>query len=207
MTSRLNEWLNKDDEPVVNGEGALFSRQADLERLCRLITDPTVQSILLGGDRGSGKTSLFNTARKKLHDRPLLWANVSAWGFIDAASVTEDLLAEILRSLSRQVNIVPFRHLPRAYAAGIEFNDDAWWRAGMLSIFPIFDRRGTLRKLNDVLHTIERRMVVFVDDLERWASDSGQSEEHRRQVEALTALILEFRGLDMFTVIFANSEL
>lgn len=114
-------------------------------------------------------------------------------------------------ALAGEVSVAAVRGLPQSYVEAVSSAGGIWSTLGRL----VHGRREspvkTLRRVDDIATAIDRRFVVWIEDLERFAgSTSGDGTETLEDAERLNpirALLFALDSLGSVTVITATTSL
>jgi prepilin signal peptidase PulO-like enzyme (type II secretory pathway) len=185
----LANWLRR-EQPINDPRADMFDNAYISERLVQRLSEGEA-TIALQGHFGSGKSSIGAMAATiaMQQGKPLIFSNVSCWGFGQSADAQEELLAEIVRSTTRCVDTFAVRQLPARYAAAVG-GASSW--SGVFAKLA-FGRRNPLRVLQDlspILIATGQRLVIFVEDIDRNFPTFDIS-----QVEALLVRLRDVNGL------------
>jgi hypothetical protein len=217
----LDEWLDEDDSPIVDPKHDLFGHRRVARRMARRFSSSTQSTTWLRGIKGSGKTSVFRliehylkhkdvqssqhtptlsrfndqvlrkrTAARQSRRRVRL-VRVSAWEFSDARSLLRGVLSAIVRTTHDEADAYALIGLPTAYVTAVS---SAGGIIGSLAsaLTPESEPMYALERVTAILAAINVRVVVWLDDLERFHEGQGQTDE---PVKALLGLIRESRYL------------
>lgn len=217
---RILEWIS-DDEAVTTLGHALFGHR----EIARRIADRIVTSVksperaattAVVGELGSGKTTLGRLVSEQLIMRgtaapQVTLAEISVWGFETPEAAVRGIVNRLLRMIDERASTLGLRGIPGAYVRIIEAGGGVWSR--MAAIFR--DGSGpsdVLQRIDDVLAAIDVHVVLWVEDLERFAgtandgsSDAPQSEQG--QLSAIRALLFLLDQLEHVSVIAATTSL
>lgn len=185
----LTDWLRR-EQPIDDPSADMFDHADISERLVERLSEGEA-TIALQGYFGSGKSSIGAMAATiaKRQGKPLIFANVSCWGFGQSTDAQEELLTEIVRNTSRRVDSFAVRQLPAQYVSAI----------GGASSWPsVFARLAlgrkspirVLQEISPILIATDQRLVIFVEDIDRNFTTFDIS-----QIEALLVRLREVNGL------------
>jgi KAP family P-loop domain len=187
--ANLWDWLRR-EQPVNDPSADMFDHANISERLVERLSGGEA-TIALQGHFGSGKSSIGAMAATmaKRQGKPLIFANVSCWGFGQSTDAQEELLTEIVRSTMRRVDSFAVRQLPARYVAAVG-GASSW--PGLFTRLAL-GRKSPLRvlqELSPILIATGQRLVIFVEDIDRNFATFDLS-----QVEALLVRLREVSGL------------
>ncbi|WP_282131824.1 P-loop NTPase fold protein [Pseudoalteromonas aliena] len=139
------------------------------ETLCNEINQAKSIRILICGPFGVGKTTAINLAVDKLKNKKelpkLVHCNIDLWG-VEAESIIQYVLDEVLIALSTEIDMCKFRSLPSYYISAMNAGNTS------SKIFAAFMHKPTspdalLKSLNDVINAANLRLLVTIQDLDR----------------------------------------
>ena len=125
--------------------------------------------ILICGPFGVGKTTAINLAVDKLKNKKelpkLVHCNIDLWG-VEAESIIQYVLDEVLIALSTEIDMCKFRSLPSHYISAMNAGNTS------SKIFAAFMHKPTspdalLKSLSDVINVANLRLLVIIQDLDR----------------------------------------
>lgn len=183
----LMGWL-KQEIPLQAPCEDLFGRSFIAERLLQRLKNGE-NTIALQGGFGSGKSSLvaMTKALAQLQQVPLIFVQVSCWGFESAAKAQEEILNQLLRALGEEVDCLAVQSIPAHYLEAMA-NQGGWLKSisqvGSGTRSPL----AQLQQLSPLLEAIGRRVIIFIDDVDRngGAFDIG----------LIQALLAQFRSVE-----------
>ncbi len=204
----VREWLRTDDA-IEGSEQDAFGHDTVARRIARRLAgnpgdEGQPPTIAVVGPLGSGKTSILNLTRRHLEsmgtlDRSVLLVPVSLWPFENVEAAVRGILSRLIGELSHHVNPACLASLPSRYAEAIA-DAGSWWTlfGGLLR-----DERSpeaTLERLESVAAAIGLRIVLWVEDLERFAGtanlgagragdDAGTANERLGPIRSLLHLL------------------
>jgi hypothetical protein len=173
---------------------------------------PSTEGLVVGieGEWGSGKTSFANfivAHLEKGQPRPLI-VRYNAWGAVDESDAAMGLLSEVRGALSREIKAVKEQkgerstkwELFKSKALEVDkllerFNVDAVSESAKFgrTLLQNFLGTGSLEQLKTGVHQalqlLDRRLYVFVDDLDRMAA------QHLRVLFATIKTVCDVPGL------------
>jgi Arc/MetJ family transcription regulator len=196
----LRAWLC-DDAEVTDPREDRFHRCQIARRIARRVraseADPTTAII---GALGSGKSTIKNFVAHYLRREPkILMVDVSAWHFDSSEAAVGGILRALVRELGRHVNVLPLVGLPGEYAATIER------AAGRYGAFASLLRglsqpAEVLRHISDIACAADLKIVLWVEDLERFSGADQLPEDGRafREAERLGPIRALLHLLDRY---------
>lgn len=134
-----------------------------------LLAESRDQSVALLGPFGSGKTTIFERARTQLEDSDspvIIIADFNAWAIADPADAPRVALERIVEALGRIIDVQRFRALPTTYQKLIAA-EPSGTLAKLVGTDPTGEPLAQLRQLEPILHALNVRVVMFVEDADR----------------------------------------
>lgn len=142
----------------------------EIERtLSTINTDRKSKRIAVLGKFGVGKTTAINLAVNKLKNKEglpkLIHCNIDLWG-VEAESIIQYVLDEVLIALGKEIDMCKFRSLPSHYISAMNAGNTS------SKVFAAFMHKPTspdalLKNLSDVISAANLRLLVTVQDLDR----------------------------------------
>lgn len=166
-TTALLKWLES-DKP---SEHDYFGGQHVADRIADLLQSG-VRSIGIAGRFGTGKSTIVNWVARKIerdaaqHSPRLVLSRHSCWGFRTSADALHAMLADALATVGREIDTFSVRSLPESYRQAFFSGHDAVDRASRL-LFGQTDPLDQFRTLDDLLKSMDARLVFVVEDLDR----------------------------------------
>lgn len=192
------KWLAS-EEPISEKAHDLFEHQKIAERILDRLSSSEC-AIALQGEYGSGKSGVCNLASviSRKQDMPLIFANVSCWGFENAARAQKEVLEAILCVVQKEVDCVAIRQLPEDYIDALS-GSSGWLQTLFCLGSPRLSPLEQLRRLSPILQTIGKRLVVVIEDVDR----SGETFD----LSQIQAMLMQFREVDGISFILAISPM
>lgn len=210
---RLIEWANR-ETPVDDPDDDLFNMRPAALRIARRISGDPRQSFALIGPYGCGKTTTLRfvehylqagvQVRKHLDDAPVdgraVWTcRIDGWGLETGASAVEYVLTKVVEELARHVDCMSVASLPADYRAALAGSGSTWGRLVESVLSNGRSTEATLRRLDSILDSVDRHIVVFLEDLDRNCPD-------RKLLPQIQALLDRIhQQLDRVTFVLATS--
>jgi hypothetical protein len=176
----LCEWL-RDDKEVDTPKKDLFNRYSIARRIAMRLLEPernghAAQPIALVGGLGSGKSTIFRLAKleveKQHRSTATLMVDVSLWPYDSPEAAIKGILDALIHQLGRHVSTLSLTGLVGKYVGAIDKIGGTWAAA-----YSVFQTSATpediLNELDDVATAAGIRMVLWIEDLERFAGTIG----------------------------------
>jgi hypothetical protein len=201
------QWIATDDDirsPQDDrfGHWEIACRVAERLRVAQVGRESTFAIL---GEVGAGKSSLLALVRARLADLGLLdeslvIASMSLWPFETSDAAIRGVLSAIRKELGRHTSTVGVAGLSGRYLKLVEKVD---MRFGLLSDFFGNDMtpRDVLSAYDGLAGKIGMRLVVWIEDLERFASSE------RQEASAIRALLYQLQQFDNISVVVATAHL
>ena len=202
----LIEWL-KDDDPVEGPDKDAFGHAAIAERIAnRLLNDEPIPSQAVVGALGSGKSTVGNLVGEALERRQgktkrIELVTVELWPYQTSRAAVEGVIQRLIDVLAKEVNVISVRGLPAEYATAMSAGGGFWSvLSGTLS--PTRSPWDLLDQIDAIATAIGRTYVVWVEDLERFASQiskggqQSRASDWRDEPDRLNPIRALLHGLD-----------
>jgi hypothetical protein len=163
---QLLAWIER-ESPISDSASDLFAHQIIAERLLRRLSQGET-TIALQGAFGSGKSSIGRLAasRARASRLPLVFAEVSCWGFGESLDAQEELLTQVIRRVSQHVDTFALRNLPAEYVGSMGSHLGLYG-----TVLRIINGKRSpervLQQLSPILSIIRKRVVLFIEDADR----------------------------------------
>jgi hypothetical protein len=184
--AELENWI-KDDEAIVNPRFDRLGHAQIARRIVKRLTDQSTgsQTVAVIGPYGAGKTSLRLLVQHELESIPasdLVMCSVSLWGYETPQAAIGGVLEAICTALSAEVDVVALRGLSSRYVEVVE--GFVGGKLGVLLRRPD-EPQATLQALQVVLQAADLRLVLWVEDLERFTPLGPEDQSRLRPIRAL----------------------
>ncbi len=180
----LIEWLQK-ETPIQSPTEDLFELAVLARRIVLTLSGSPLKTIVLIGPYGCGKSSIFKMVSFYLENpnellgylkldqgesvfdyESIVTCELSAWG-LHGGAAAEHILKIITRELSKHVDCLGLAGLPSNYRSAIS-NSASLWSKILFNFLDFHqDPIEVLHKLDTVLGCAQKRLVIFIEDLDR----------------------------------------
>lgn len=205
------DWLLNDD-PILSADKDLFGHTAIAKRIADRLSAPGEPSpVAVIGGFGTGKSSVRNLTIEQLKKaKPwVVVVPVSAWPYDSASALVAGILERVIGELASRAGWEALRHVPAAYREAVEGSAGPFGK-----VFRILERPRTpdalLREIDDVALALNVRVVVWVEDLERFGpvvEDGLETPAAREKLEPVRALLHQLQELRHMTIVIATTRL
>ena len=213
---KLVEWIER-DKPISSYFEDRFDMAIFSWRIVKILRGKPLKTIGLIGPYGCGKSSILKMAedylknpervknKGKFEESETLYSSkriilcfVSGWGFSESTAA-EHILQAVIKELSKHTDCIGLSNLPKNYrhAMADSGNFIARILAALLSGWQ--SPRDVLKKIDAVLYRIDKRLIVFLEDIDR----------NRRTdmfFNEITALLDELKELEYISFVLAIGE-
>ncbi|MBN2019616.1 MAG: hypothetical protein JW749_05265 [Sedimentisphaerales bacterium] len=187
---KLIEWLHE-EKAISSPNQDQFDMAVQARNISRLLLKTPLKTVALVGEYGSGKSSIIKMVdyylnpenRNKLnqnnrndkddsvdHRVDVVTCTVSGWGFAKG-STAEHILECAINELSRHVDVSGLRTIPEQYIAAMGSADNMFLK--ILAALATFWKSplDILKKIDVVLTAINKRLIIFLEDVDRNNND------------------------------------
>jgi hypothetical protein len=199
--AELAAWLSGEDPVRRQTEDLLGMSQrvppllgALLARRTRAAVEQAAPTVAITGGFGSGKTSLsylLEDAAMGRSEYRFIFARTNCWGFESAVKAQEHILSACINRLESEIDTLALRPLPKEYANAI--SEAAPGLKSLVSLASDPAPSELLSRLSRVLTTIETRLVIVIEDLDR----SGASFDHAQ----IFSLLFRLREVEQISFV------
>ncbi len=210
----IAKWLATDDA-VENRDHDGFNHDEVARRIVQRLTsagDDDAPTMAVVGPLGSGKTTIGNLVRRRLEPHARLrMIQLSLWPYESSAAAQMGVLGRLVDEIARHVNVLGVRGLPEHYISTVEKAAGPW--GGFATLFRTArDPGGILDRLSKILVATDLRIVLWIEDLERFAGTSPQAGEEplprdTERVAPVRTLLYLLDRCDRISVIAADATL
>ena len=206
----LIKWLHQ-EIPIQKPGEDLFDFSVVARRIARLLQEKPLKTIGLVGPYGCGKSSILNLIEYYLHNysqenedkalfnpKDIIISKTSGWGFKGGAAA-ENILHAIIQELSKHVDCLGLVSVPSQYRSAFSNTGYAWCRILAILLQPSHNPIGLLQKIDGVLICIRKRLVIFLEDLDRNIEDEVFWNE-------ILSLLDRLKGLENISFVLAIGQ-
>jgi hypothetical protein len=161
---KLIMWLER-NSAIESSADDFFGYSEVAERVAVRMTGPVKKTFAFAGAYGSGKTSLRRLVERYLKQQGISTCTVEGWG-ISASGAAEKVLGEIMRTISEFADASALVHLPERYTSALRGAPAGFFRSAA-ELCLARDPVEILRTLDRVVGAMGKRIVVFIEDLDR----------------------------------------
>ncbi len=216
----LKHWLRSDDEIDDPAMDAFGHNQVATRIARRLIdyqaTGNAGPTVALVGELGSGKSSIRNLVVRQLREDGLLEQTIAVvpiglWPFGSPEAAVRGILNKLTEALSGHVNAPSITGLPEQYVQVIEHSGGFWSILAQL-LRGSSNPKAVIEQFEKIATTIDLTVVLWVEDLERFAATEHLPGDERalRENERLgpiRSLLHLLDRQDHITVVLAANTL
>ena len=210
------DWLNN-ETPIQSSEEDLFDLAIFAKRIGMMLRATPLKTIAVVGAYGCGKSSIINmieeyletpesfhgnqnaTADKNfINTENIIHCKVHGWGLQKNAAV-EHILQTILSELAKSVDCLGLARIPNDYRVAFSNTGSSWLKT--FALLPHTTRKPIeiLRKLDNVLACTNKRMIIFLEDLDRNTTGLTYWKE-------LSSLLDRLKDLDSISFVLAVNQ-
>ncbi|QUM84592.1 P-loop NTPase fold protein [Moritella sp. 28] len=192
------EWF-KNDKPISDCSSLSYQLQEYVTRIKERIksnndTD-TGSHIALFGKFGTGKSSIIECVQKDLGNE-FIFSNIDTWGS-DSNSINGIVLAKVISDVSSYVDVSALKQLPSQYIDALKIGGNPLKLLAVFSGVSV-DPKAGLIKLDNILSTIDKKLIITIQDLDR-------SSHPLKSCNELSALLDKLKELKNISFIIALS--
>jgi hypothetical protein len=197
----LIAWIQR-ESPISDPASDVFGHEIIAKRLLRRLSEGET-TVALVGTFGSGKSSIGRLAARVAATKhlPLMFAEVSCWGFGESLDAQEELLTQVIRRVSQDVDTFGLRSLPAEYV-GAMGSHMGWYGTALRILNGKRSPERVLQQLSPILSVIGKRVVLCVEDADRNFPTFDMT-----QVESLLIRLRDIPGLSFVLCISPNQKL
>ncbi len=189
------------EKPIESPNEDLFGFSIISERVAGLLRSEKIQTIGIVGPYGCGKSSLINLIKtslaqpfksqnhrvEKLFEGNVLTCQVDGWGR-SKDSIARQILAIAVRRLSLEVDCLSIITLPSGYQKALSGSKNVIAAMASALLGSEKDPVDILKRLDTILQTINTRIVIILEDLDRNVSKDSIDKEMPSLLDRLKCL-------------------
>jgi hypothetical protein len=168
----LLRWIGK-ESPILTPDQDRLNTNLFACRIAEVVMESPSKTVSLVGGYGAGKSSIVNMTRHYLNDSKgsgVIPVEVCAWGF-QRGSAAESILKQVVLGCSLHFDCLSLSNLPAQYSAAIG-SLSMWGKVVSALLSLPHDPMEILRRVDRILLTVNKRLLVFIEDLDRnWQGD------------------------------------
>lgn len=195
-SEKLFRWVFS-DEALKDPTYDQFDRQTYIKRVVNLLVGGVGQYISIVGPYGIGKSSLWRCAKAEIKSKSedYIFVPIDGWGRYEKTAAAQ-IIDEMIYVLSQYVDCAAIKNVPQAYMEAIS-GSDFYGSSSIVNILSFHNRKSPielLRKIDNILFSIGKSMVVVLEDFDR-----GPDAE--RSINETAALLDRLKSLRMIQFI------
>ncbi|ACL06365.1 hypothetical protein Dalk_4687 [Desulfatibacillum aliphaticivorans] len=201
----LAKWI-KEEKPIKKRADDLIDNKIFADRIAEQLQKEKMKTVSLVGPYGCGKTSILHMVKEKLcDDKPscckdpdyiICWAR--EWGVVEGTAA-ENILKHVIRKLSHEVDCTGIVRLPENYRKAMDGSGQSFLKVLSEFLSGPQDPCKVLGKIDSILQAINKRMVIFVEDLDR-------NPNPRNMMRQVASLLDRLKGLNRVSFVIAAGE-
>lgn len=186
-----------DDNPLKNPDEDFLNRKSKANQVKRLIVgNKSKNSLALGivGDWGSGKTSFMNFVEKSFeNEEDYIIVHFNSWLNISINSIIQDFFNTVQKEVSKySIDVSKEIRVYGNKVLSISKNSTTETLLNAINILPENSMSANFNNLNELLNKLNKRVIVFFDDLDRLQPN---------EVFEVLKLIRNTASFDIFTYV------
>lgn len=186
-----------DDNPLKNPDEDFLNRKSKASQVKRLIVgNKSKNSLALGivGDWGSGKTSFMNFVEKSFeNEEDYIIVHFNSWLNISINSIIQDFFNTVQKEVSKySIDVSKEIRVYGNKVLSISKNSTTETLLNAINILPENSMSANFNNLNELLNKLNKRVIVFFDDLDRLQPN---------EVFEVLKLIRNTASFDIFTYV------
>ncbi len=196
----LIQWI-ENEKPIERPNDDLFGFSIISERVAGLLRSEKIQTIGIVGPYGCGKSSLINLIKmslaqtfksqnhkdEKFFEGNVLTCQVDGWGR-SKDSIVHQILAIAVRRLSLEVDCLSIVTLPSGYQKALSGSKNIIAAMTSALLGSEKDPVDILKRLDIILQSINTRIVIILEDLDRNVSKDSIDKEMPSLLDRLKCL-------------------
>lgn len=173
----LLQWI-EEEKPIETPFQDRLNTKVIADRIAEVLSKSPLITISVVGGYGTGKSSILkmvqnylrsNEAEKKQNNSVIL-VDVCGWG-LQKGTAAETILKQVVQGCSEHVDCFGLSNLPAQYAASI--GALSVWSKTLSNLLSIsYNPMATLERMDSILLAINKKVIIFIEDLDRnWQDD------------------------------------
>lgn len=210
--TELVTWISDDrelDDPSLDAFGHALVARRIAQRLVHPSTSVTAaRTSALIGPRGSGKSTIGEFVRRYLEAQPggasrTEFTSLSLWPYDTPEAAVRAVLERLVTVASTHADPVGLRGLPQEYVAMIE-SANGWLQGLAKSLHAPSTPDKALQQLSHILVAVRVSIVLWLDDLDRFADRGEDAASRLAPIRSLIYLLDRTPGIQ---VVLASTSL
>jgi len=225
----LIDWIQKED-PISEPTEDLFNMTILSKRIVRILSEIPLKTIGIVGIYGSGKSCIINLIRyclnshynsnnylsewenkRLIENKDIITCTISGWGLRKGTAI-EHILKIAINEIARYVDCTGLFYIPSYYYSAISNTGSAWSKIIGSLLNATSNPIKMLIKLDKVLGCINKRLIIFLEDLDRNKEDEVFIDEiailldNLKKLENVSFVIAISPDLKIFNILLRISE-
>ena len=173
----LLQWIEK-EKPIETPFQDRLNTKVIADRIAEVLSGSALITISVVGGYGTGKSSILKMVQnylrsnevKKKQNNSVIPVDVCGWG-LSKGTAAETILKQVVQECSEHVDCFGLSNLPAQYAASI--GAVSGWSKALSSLMSIsYDPMKALERMDSILLAINKKVIIFFEDLDRnWQDD------------------------------------
>ena len=187
------EWL-EEEKPIEKMGDDLLDARVYAERIAGQLQNERMNTVALVGPYGCGKTSILQMVEKKLKncnsgdqetgneksqwtkifdclrnankDSKFIFCWANEWGVVEGTGA-ENILKNVIREMSKEVDCLAISRLPAHYRRAMEGGGQTPLKVLSELLSAPREPCNLLEKINTILTAIGKKLIIFVEDVDR----------------------------------------
>ena len=215
---KLILWL-EEEKPINEPKEDIYQMSPLARKISIQLLQPKIETIALVGEYGSGKSSILNMVdyylkpenchelyeniqneKELLIDEKIktITCKVDGWGFAKGTAA-EHILERAVNELGRHVDVCSLRFMPEQYTASMGSSGNIIFQILAAILSCCRSPLNTLQRMDRLLNAINKRLIIFLEDVDRNKSDEAFFNE-------IAALMDNLRKLKHVTFVLAIGQ-
>jgi len=207
-------WL-KDDRPITSPAQDRFGHHDVARRIARRLSHSSgheFPTIAILGDRGTGKSTIlhlveYELKRSNLLDNLIVIVPISLWPFETADAAAAGIINAVIAAIGKKVDAISLKGLGSQYVQAIGASSTF-----LKSLSPLLHSTARpevlLRRMESIVVSIDLRLVIWVEDVERFAgAGSLTADVTADRLAPIRALLYLFDQCSHMSVLLADATL